>query len=90
TLLDMLVNPDIIKNAWDYYSNVQTKETKYEPLISKTDKPAINLNTEIMAEYREKMKKYYYDPTKYKSYMEQLGIKYPTIRTKAEKEKTGK
>jgi aminobenzoyl-glutamate utilization protein B len=27
------------------------------------------------------MKKYYYDPTKYKSYLEQLGIKYPTVRT---------
>jgi aminobenzoyl-glutamate utilization protein B len=27
------------------------------------------------------MKKYYYDPTKYKTYLEQLGIKYPTVRT---------
>jgi len=26
------------------------------------------------------MKKYYYDPTKYKTYLEQLGIKYPTVR----------
>jgi aminobenzoyl-glutamate utilization protein B len=24
------------------------------------------------------MKKYYYDPSKYKSYLDQLGIKYPT------------
>jgi aminobenzoyl-glutamate utilization protein B len=29
------------------------------------------------------MKKYYYDPTKYKTYLEQLGIKYPTVRTAA-------
>jgi len=27
------------------------------------------------------MKKYYYDPTKYKSYLDQLGIKYPTVKT---------
>ena len=27
------------------------------------------------------MKKYYYDPTKYKTYLEQLGITYPTVRT---------
>ena len=27
------------------------------------------------------MKKYYYDPSKYKTYLEQLGITYPTLRT---------
>jgi aminobenzoyl-glutamate utilization protein B len=27
------------------------------------------------------MKKYYYDSTKYSTYLEQLGIKYPTVRT---------
>jgi aminobenzoyl-glutamate utilization protein B len=26
------------------------------------------------------MKKFYYDPTKYPTYLEQLGIKYPTVR----------
>jgi len=26
------------------------------------------------------MKKYYYDPTKYKTYLEQLGITYPTVK----------
>ncbi len=85
TLLDMLVKPDIIKNAWAYYNDVQTKEIKYTPLVSEKDKPAIHLNTKIMAEFRPEMKKYYYDPTKYKSYMEQLGIKYPTVRIKEEK-----
>jgi aminobenzoyl-glutamate utilization protein B len=29
------------------------------------------------------MKKYYFDPSKYKNYLEQLGIKYPTVRTTA-------
>jgi aminobenzoyl-glutamate utilization protein B len=85
TLLDMLVKPDIIKNAWTYYNDVQTKEIKYTPLVGEKDKPAIHLNTKIMAEFRPEMKKYYYDPTKYKSYMEQLGIKYPTVRIKEEK-----
>jgi len=27
------------------------------------------------------MKKYYYDPSKYPTYLDQLGIKYPTVRT---------
>ena len=33
-----------------------------------------------MDKFRPEMKKYYYDPTKYKSYMEQLGIQYPTVK----------
>jgi aminobenzoyl-glutamate utilization protein B len=80
TILDMLFKPEIIKNAWDYYNKEQTKEIKYIPLISKDDKPAIQLNKEIMEKFRPEMSKYYYDSTKYKTYLEQLGIKYPTVR----------
>ena len=86
TILDMLVKPDIIKNAWTYYNEVQTKEIKYTPLVGEKDKPAIHLNTKIMTEFREQMRKYYYDPTKYKSYLEQLGIKYPTVKEKPKTE----
>lgn len=80
TILDMLFKPEIIKNAWEYYNKEQTKEIKYTPLISKDDKPAIQLNKEIMEKFRPEMSKYYYDSTKYKNYLEQLGIKYPTVR----------
>jgi len=80
TLLDMLVKPEIIDSAWTYFKNVQTKNTKYIPLISATDKPAIDLNKNIMAEFRPQMKQYYYNPEKYKTYLDQLGIKYPTVR----------
>jgi aminobenzoyl-glutamate utilization protein B len=34
-----------------------------------------------MEKYRAEMKKYYYDPSRYKTYLEQLGIKYPTVRS---------
>ena len=80
TLLDLFTNPELLKNAKTYFTDVQTKETKYIPLVSKTDKPAIELNKKIMAEFRPEMKKYYYNPAKYKTYLEQLGITYPTIR----------
>ncbi|WP_159471763.1 amidohydrolase [Dyadobacter sp. 3J3] len=80
TLLDLFVKPDILKNAWTYFKDVQTKDTKYIPLVSATDKPAIYLNKRIMEEFRPKMKKFYYDPSKYATYMEQLGIKYPTVK----------
>ena len=90
TLLDLLNDPKIITDAWEYYKKEQTKDIKYEPLIAPSDKPAITINTEIMAKFRPELKKYYYDPTKYKSYLEQLGIKYPTVRTTSEKTKGGK
>jgi aminobenzoyl-glutamate utilization protein B len=80
TILDMLFKPEIIKNAWDYYNNTQTKEVKYTPLISMTDKPATQLNKEIMGVFRPEMSKSYYDSSKYASYLDQLGIKYPTLR----------
>jgi aminobenzoyl-glutamate utilization protein B len=81
TVLDLVMRPELIKDAWDYFTNVQTKTTKYVPLIRPEDKPAIWLNEQTMAKYRPEMKKYYYDPTTYKTYLEQLGIKYPTVRT---------
>ena len=86
TVLDLLTKPEIIKNAWDYFSNVQTKDVKYVPFIRPDTPPATHLNTEILAKYREQMKKMYYDPTKYSTYLEQLGIQYPTIRTSGTKQ----
>ena len=74
TVLDLLTRPELVTQAWDYFNNVQTKDKKYMPLHPPEDKPAIWLNKEMMAKYRPEMKKYYYDPTKYKTYLEQLGI----------------
>ncbi|MGI8990321.1 MAG: amidohydrolase [Bryobacteraceae bacterium] len=81
TLLDLLTNPDVLKQAWTYFRDVQTKDTKYTPLIRPEDRPAIWLNEKIMAQYRPKMKQFYFDSTKYKTYLEQLGITYPTLRS---------
>jgi aminobenzoyl-glutamate utilization protein B len=80
TLLDIVLKPEVVTAAWEYFRNVQTRDQKYEPLIRPQDTPAIELNRDIMAKYREQMKKMYFDPTKYKSYLEQLGIAYPTVR----------
>src|SRR5471032_2904827 len=85
TVIDFLMKPELTTQAWDYFRNVQTKTTKYVPLIRPTDKPAIWLNKERMEKYRPEMKKYYYDPSKYKNYLEQLGIKYPTTEKPAGK-----
>jgi len=81
TMLDILLHPELVQKAWDYYNNVQTKDVKYKSLLRPDDKPAIWLNQKTMEEYRPKMKALYYDPSKYDTYLEQLGIKYPTVRT---------
>lgn len=80
TMLDLMMRPELVANAWSYFKNVQNKERQYTPLIRPTDVPAIWMNEQTMAKYRPEMRKYYYDPTKYKTYLEQLGIKYPTVR----------
>jgi aminobenzoyl-glutamate utilization protein B len=80
TMLDLLLHPELVQQAWTYYHDVQTKEVKYTPLIRPQDQPALWLNEKTMAQYREQMKKYYYNPAKYDTYLEQLGIKYPTVR----------
>jgi aminobenzoyl-glutamate utilization protein B len=80
TMLDILLHPDLVKNAWDYFNNVQTKDVKYKSFLRPDDKPALWLNEKIMEQYRPKMKEFYYDPSKYDTYLEQLGIKYPTVR----------
>jgi aminobenzoyl-glutamate utilization protein B len=80
TIIDMLMRPELVDAAWDYFRNVQTKNQKYIPFISDKDQPAIDLNAKIVERYRDEMKKYYFDPTKYKTYLEQLGITYPTVR----------
>lgn len=39
-----------------------------------------HFNKDKMEKFRHELKKYYYDPAKYKTYLEQLGIQYPTVK----------
>ncbi|MEP1151682.1 MAG: amidohydrolase [Balneola sp.] len=80
TVLDFLMKPELVDQAWKYFNDVQTKETTYQPMISEDDKPAIYLNTDIMDEFKPLLTPFYYDETKYDSYLEQLGIEYPTVK----------
>ncbi len=81
TALDLLLRPELIQQSWDYFRNVQTKEIKYQPLIGPEDQPAIELNREKMQKFAPELKKHYFDPAKHRTYLEQLGIQYPTVRT---------
>ena len=80
TLLDLLLRPALVDEAWSYFTDVQGEEQEYIPFISDTDEPAIFLNKEIMERYRPLMEPYYYDATRFDTYLEQLDIEYPTVR----------
>ena len=80
TLLDCFTNPKLIQEAKSYFTNVQTKDVKYASFISATDQPATHLNKEIMQKYREQMRPFYYNEAKYGTYLEQLGVTYPTVK----------
>ena len=80
TMLDILLHPELVDKAWDYFKNVQNKEMHYQTFLRPTDHPAIWLNQKTMEQYRPRMKALYYDPSKYDNYLQQLGIKYPTVK----------
>ncbi len=80
TILDILLHPELVQNAWGYFNNVQTKQGKYQTFLRPTDTPPIWMNRKIMDQYRPAMKSFYYDSSKYDTYLEQLGIKYPTLQ----------
>ena len=79
TLMDLFLNPELVPAAKEYFAE-QTAEHTYTPLIGPDDQPAIHLNKEKMDSFREAMQPFYYDPERFDTYLEQLGIEYPTVR----------
>lgn len=80
TLIDLLLKPELVLAAKDYFRNEQGMKQEYIPMVGEEDKPAISLNSEIMEEFRPLLEQYYFDETKFDSYLQQLGIQYPVVR----------
>ena len=80
TVIDLLTKPQLVIQAKDYFKNVQREETEYQPMISEKDPPPTYLNKGIMKQYRPQLEKFYYDETKFDTYLDQLNIEYPTIK----------
>jgi len=80
TLFDLMTKPDLRTAAAAYFNDVQNKDQKYIPFLRPSDKPSTFLNQGTMEKYRPLMKPFYYDASKYPTYLDQLGIKYPTVR----------
>lgn len=79
TVLDLLLDPKLLPAAKTYFTTEQVKEGRYDPIIGAGDKPVIERNADIMATYRPLMKPLYYDATKYGTYLDQLGVKFPEL-----------
>jgi aminobenzoyl-glutamate utilization protein B len=78
TLLDILMRPALVDSARRYFER-QTSTTHYEPLIRPTDPPPLELNREIDERYRPALRRFYYAPERYASYLEQLDVRYPVL-----------
>jgi aminobenzoyl-glutamate utilization protein B len=87
TVLDLMTTPKLVSDAKAYFTDVQGKTDTYDPVLTPQDQPAIWLNAKTMKEMRPLMEPYYYDASKYGSYLEQLGIKYPVSPTEPPKAK---
>jgi aminobenzoyl-glutamate utilization protein B len=81
TMVDVLTRPRLLADAKAYFRDVQTKHQQYVPVLTKDDAPAIWMNAETMARFKPELSKRYYDPERYETYLEQLGIKWPTLGT---------
>jgi len=83
TTLDLMASEKLRRDALKYFTDVQTKDQKYVPVLTADDRPTIEMNADTQGRYREELKKYYYDPARYDTYLEQLGVKFPTLTQEA-------
>lgn len=79
TALELFTTPKLVEEAWTYFRDVQARDTEYTPFITADDPPATWLNRRTMEEYRPRLQPFYYDETRFDTYLEQLGITYPTL-----------
>lgn len=78
TAVELFADPALLEAAWAYFGE-QTKEIQWESLIPEETAPPAHFNADKMERYSEELRKLEYDPSRYSSYMEQLGISYPTL-----------
>jgi aminobenzoyl-glutamate utilization protein B len=68
-----------VQAARTYFTDVQMKADKPLDFLAATDAPHIELNRDTMARYRPEMRKHYYDASRYDTYLDQLGVKFPAM-----------
>ena len=73
------MRPELIKEAKTYFTEVQLKNNTVLPLLADTDMPQVQINRDTMERFRPQMRNFYYDAAKYDTYLDQLGVTFPTL-----------
>jgi aminobenzoyl-glutamate utilization protein B len=79
TAIDVVSDANLVAEAWQYFRDVTIKDQQWISLIPEGVEPPIFLNEERMARFRPLIEPFIYDETKYDTYLEQLGVEYPTV-----------
>lgn len=80
TAIELLTDAKFLAEAKRYHREVQTKEFTWQSLIPAGTPPPTFLNAEKMERFRPLLEPLRYDPARYATYLEQLGISYPTVK----------
>jgi len=87
TAIALVNEPELVDEAWTYFRDVTTAEQQWVSLIPEGTPPPIHLNAEKMERYRPLLEPLRYDPSRYDTYLQQLGIQYPTTRPRQEQQR---
>lgn len=79
TAVELLARPELVEEAWRYHREVTTAEHTWESLVPPGTEPPIFLNAEKMERFRPLLEGLRYDPQRYDTYLEQLGVDYPVL-----------
>jgi len=79
SMLDCVIPPELVHAAKTYFTDVHLKTDKPQEFLAESDVPQVQINRETMARLRPEMRKFYYDASKYETYLDQLGVKFPTL-----------
>ena len=82
TAIELFSDPSLVQQAKAYFAE-QTKDVTWQSLIPAGTTPPIHINEDKMERYRPELDKLRYDPALFDTYLEQLGIQYPTVREQA-------
>jgi aminobenzoyl-glutamate utilization protein B len=86
TAIDLIANPDKVEEAWKYHNEVTVAEQQWESLIPLDTEPPAFLNEDKMARYRPLLEELRYDPERFDTYLEQLGVTWPTLERKSDEQ----
>jgi aminobenzoyl-glutamate utilization protein B len=84
TAIDLFTDQALLQEAKRYHSEVQLADYQWESLIPEGTEPPTFLNEDRMKTFRPLLEPLRYDPARYDTYLEQLGVVYPTIQPPAE------